>query len=191
MPVARGCSGVANTDTLTDGSVDPDGQAAAEALVPSLRGSPYEPQSPRNPAYNCFAWAARVSDLWWEPPGALDWTDWPDDLPDWDTVENYVRRYERLDFVECADGDLEEGYEKIAIFADRDGAPSHAARQLPSGRWTSKLGKGIDIEHDLATIDGQPAIGTLARFMKRPSPGPPPPPAPGLVIADEFPPDST
>lgn len=47
----------------------------------------------------------------------------------------------------CGDGSLEDRYEKIAIYA-KDGEPTHAARQLGDGRWTSKLGKYEDIEHD-------------------------------------------
>jgi hypothetical protein len=150
---------------------DPDGQLAAERLVPQLRGSDYEPQSVRNVAYNCFAWAAREFETWMEPPGTASWAFWPADLPTWDTLENYVRAFAQREFAECLDGSLESGYEKIALFVDEGGAPLHAARQLESGRWTSKLGKGIDIEHQLATIDGSPAIGRVAVFMKRVWPG--------------------
>ena len=166
---------------------DPDGQLAAERLIPSLQGSDYEPQSNRNPAYNCFAWAAHDHENWMEPPGTAAWTSWPSDLPTWPTLENYMRAYEREGFVECPDGTLESGYEKIALFIDDDGAPQHAARQLPSGRWTSKLGKGIDIEHDLATLVGEPAMGNVEKFMKRRCPGRPPDPPAGLLIATELP----
>lgn len=157
-------------------------------MIPPLRGSDYEPQSNRNVAYNCFAWAACDHLNWMGPPGTAPWHSWPSDLPTWETLPNYMRAYEREGFVECASGQLEIGYEKIALFADDDGSPSHAARQLPSGRWTSKLGKGIDIEHDLETIDGAPLVGKLAKFMKRPCPGPPPDPPPGLTLATRMPP---
>jgi hypothetical protein len=54
-----------------------------------------------------------------------------------------------------SDGEqLEEGLEKVALFANPSGTPTHVARQLPSGLWTSKLGTVQDIEHDLRAIVG-------------------------------------
>jgi hypothetical protein len=162
---------------------DPDAIAAAERQIPALREADYEPQSPRNKGYNCFAWAARDSDSCWDPPGLADWTYWPEGVPTWESLENYRRAYATVGFVDCDDGALEEGVEKIAIFVDTEGSPIHAARQLPNGRWTSKLGKGIDIEHDFDALEGDPAIGDFACFLKRPSPGPPPdPPGPLLIL---------
>ena len=42
----------------------------------------------------------------------------------------------------------------------------HAARQLTSGRWTSKVGQNIDIEHTLAGLEG-PFYGEVVRILKR------------------------
>ncbi|MCI0637958.1 MAG: hypothetical protein L0Y72_23715 [Gemmataceae bacterium] len=39
--------------------------------------------------------------------------------------------------------------------------PTHAARQLPTGRWSSKLGPSEDIEHDLHALEGE-IYGTIA-----------------------------
>ena len=47
---------------------------------------------------------------------------------------------------ECDNADFEDGYEKVAIYADATG-PSHMARSLPNGKWTSKIMKMEDIEH--------------------------------------------
>jgi hypothetical protein len=55
----------------------------------------------------------------------------------------------------------------IALFADKNDFPLHAARQLPSGRWTSKLGELEDIEHGLRDLEGD-AYGTVVLIMKRP-----------------------
>lgn len=163
--------------------LDPEAIEAAERQIPALRDADYEPQSPRNKGYNCFAWAARDSERCWDPPGLADWTFWPDGVQAWETLGAYKAAYATVGFEDCEDGCLVEGTEKIAIFVDGGGTPIHAARQLPSGRWTSKLGKGIDIEHDFADLEGDPAIGTLGCFMQRPSPGPPPdPPGPLLIL---------
>lgn len=162
---------------------DPDAIAAAERFIPALQEAEYEPQSPRNKGYNCFAWAARDSARCWDPPGLADWTYWPDGVPTWESLENYRRAFATVGFEDCDTGDLEKGFEKVAIFVDAENVPIHAARQLPNGRWTSKLGKGIDIEHDFEALEGDPAIGNLGCFMQRPSPGPPPdPPGPLLVL---------
>jgi len=170
--------------------IDPDAVNAARRFAPSLRDSAtWDPQSPRDPEYNCFAWAARDSERWWDPPGTADWAYWPHDLPTWETLENYKRLYELEGFQGCDDATLSEGVEKIALFVGPDGAPSHAARQLPTGRWTSKLGKGIDLEHDLDTLDGDPTIGCLAAYMSRPSPGPPPRPPTRIRVITELPPE--
>jgi hypothetical protein len=45
--------------------------------------------------------------------------------------------------------------------------PKHACRQLPSGRWASKLGPSEDIEHALYDLTGT-AYGKVALIMKRP-----------------------
>ncbi len=46
------------------------------------------------------------------------------------------------------------------------GVPEHAARQLANGRWTSKLGRAEDIEHQLHDLEGE-VYGTVALLMKR------------------------
>ena len=66
----------------------------------------------------------------------------------------------------CDQIDPEPGYEKIAIFTDADGCPTHAARQLSSGVWTSKLGRLEDIEHALHDLEGT-EYGSVVLLMKR------------------------
>lgn len=69
----------------------------------------------------------------------------------------------------CVDSSLEAGYEKVAIFV-KNSLPSHAARQLESGAWTSKLGPSHDIEHDaLSGVEGS-EYGSVAKILRRPRP---------------------
>jgi hypothetical protein len=74
-------------------------------------------------------------------------------------------------------GELERGYEKVAIFVDPNNEPTHAARQLPNGMWTSKLGVWKDVEHaKLASIEGGD-YGKVVKYLRRerrPSPAIPP-----------------
>src|SRR5262245_51588686 len=86
--------------------------------------------SDETPEYNCFAWAVGVTDEFWEPGRT-----WPIDTPTAHEVQIVVEAYRTRGFEPCPDGSLEAGYEKIALYEDEDGDPTHAARQLPSGRW--------------------------------------------------------
>lgn len=45
----------------------------------------------------------------------------------------------------------------------------HAARQLSSGAWTSKLGKDVDIEHDTPDDVAGGLYGEVVQLMRRPS----------------------
>jgi hypothetical protein len=54
-----------------------------------------------------------------------------------ETLAAFQAAFATVGFVVCQDESAEPGFEKIAIFGDADG-PQHVARQLPTGRWTSK-----------------------------------------------------
>jgi hypothetical protein len=47
---------------------------------------------------------------------------------------------------------------------------THAARQLSGGKWTSKLGKAEDIEHDTPDVVSGGLYGEVVAIMRRPSP---------------------
>jgi hypothetical protein len=72
-----------------------------------------------------------------------------------------------LGFERCDDADWEPGVEKLAIFADASG-PTHVARQLPNGMWTSKMGKMEDIEHTLEGLSGG-KYGYVQVILRRPA----------------------
>ena len=93
---------------------------------------------------------------------------WPAEVPRVATLEAFHQLFAGLGYAPCKHSDLEPGFEKIALYV-RDGEPEHAARQLPDGRWTSKLGKGVDVSHTLAGLEG-PLYGQVVSFMKRPRP---------------------
>ncbi len=61
---------------------------------------------------------------------------------------------------------LNFGFEKVALFVDAAGMPTHAARQVNSGAWTSKLGNSEDIEHELRALEGD-IYGTVRLILKR------------------------
>ncbi len=116
-----------------------------ENAFPELREARYAITSPRDASYNCIAWAAEDDERWWWPaPHAY----WPKGAPLRATLSAFVEAFRELGYEQCRDASLEAGWEKIAIYAKADGTPTHAARQLGDGTWTSKLGKDVDISHE-------------------------------------------
>ena len=146
-----------------------------EFLLPGLEGQDYQITSPVNEHYNCVAWALGDSSRRWDPYESQD-AYWPDGVPRDDTLATFIALFELLGFERCDDDALEPDSEKIAIFAE-DGYFTHVARQLPSGRWTSKLGNDVDIEHDLddlvrrETPFPQYRYGAVAALLRRPRRG--------------------
>ena len=91
---------------------------------------------------------------------------WPSGVPQDGTVESYMKLFSLCEFTECADGSLEHGVEKIAIYAI-DYSFKHVAKQLPDGKWSSKLGGLEDIEHaSLDALNGD-WYGKTVKYMKR------------------------
>jgi hypothetical protein len=142
-----------------------------EDLFPGLRGSGYEVKSRQDDGYNYIAWAAGATNTahWWWPFGDPPKTYWSEGVPRQESLEAFQQLFEQLGYAVCDHAELELGYEKVALFADAQGVPLHAARQLPTGRWTSKLGALEDIEHALQDLVGT-EYGSVVRVMKRPVP---------------------
>jgi hypothetical protein len=138
-----------------------------ETAFPRLRGTAYRVTSPPDPDYNCIAWAAGVTTNWWWPLDDHPKGYWPPGAPLLETLEAFAAVFAALGYVASDHAAVEPGVEKVALFTDAEGGPTHAARQLPNGRWTSKLGRRQDIEHALRDLEGD-AYGAVALIMKRP-----------------------
>lgn len=130
-------------------------------IFPGLGQGPFRITSQPDPNYNCIAWAAsRVDQFWW--PGIF----WPSGVPKKETRKSFVRAFEGLGYQVCAGPDPEIGFEKVVLF-EKLGTPTHAARLLPDGWWSSKLGSAHDISHSLNALNGE-KYGKPAVFMRRP-----------------------
>jgi hypothetical protein len=146
--------------------------ANVRAAFPALASG--EKTSEATWRYNCHAWGGDRDDAWWAPDGRLPFMPtwvrvyWPPGLPQFDlSVENFQNAFATIAFVSCANGELEESSEKIALYVKANRV-THTARQLPSGRWTSKLGRDVDIVHPTpAALEGG-VYGHVAGFMARP-----------------------
>lgn len=137
-----------------------------EDLFPGLRGSAYQITGPPDPAYNCIAWAAGATDIWWWPVGDPQQVHWPVGVPREETLAAVQAAFALLGYSVCDHAEAEHGSEKIALFVNAGGFPTHVARQLESGRWTSKLGQLERIEHSLCDLEGT-EYGSVVLVMKR------------------------
>jgi len=148
-------------------SVKNDDISLITQSFPSLESSGYEVTSAATKEYNCIAWAAGEDDIWWWPHHD---SYWPTGIPKEEKIESFIEAYQTIGYEICKTSNFAQGYEKIAIYTkiiDGKSIPTHAARQLPNGKWTSKLGTKEDIEHnDLNAISGF-WYGYHVRYMKR------------------------
>jgi len=148
--------------------------AQIRALFPRLKQAPFYITSEFNPFYNCIAFAAEDTGRWWWPvdyPGQTTKAYWPAGVDKKIDLPSFIAAFATLGYVLCGDGKPERGFVKVALFADANGIPKHAARQLPTGKWTSKLGVHEDISHILHTVEGKD-YGNVVQFLKRPLPQP-------------------
>jgi len=90
-------------------------------------------------------------------------------------LENFIRAFGKFGYEPCENSELEENFEKVAIYVSTKdeihtpkGTPTHMARQLSDGKWTSKLGQDVDISHNsLQSIEGK-TYGEIKQILKRP-----------------------
>lgn len=131
---------------------------------PNLKKSPYKITSPKDPRYNCVAFAiGDLTHFWYDVN--INGYYWPPGVPSADTLIGWTKIFEIHGYEETDNRSLESAYEKIAIYVKSD-SPEHVARQKASGIWTSKMGKGIDIEHTLDGLEGD-FYGNVVKIMKR------------------------
>lgn len=133
-----------------------------EAFFPGLTSQGYRVTSQQTRMYNCIAWAAGESQRWWWPS---NYSYWPPGAPFEETISAFVNAFAIIGYVECADADLNPRHEKVAIYA-LNGIPTHAARQLIDGSWTSKCGEFEDISHSLTGLNGS-LYGEPVKFLAR------------------------
>lgn len=113
----------------------------------------FEIIGPPDNTFNCIGWALGMNNhfIW---PGY--------------NIENFDDLIDKAGGEECEDGKLEPGFTKIALFGSDLGyktEPTHMARQLSNGKWTSKLGGNGKIIHELNEMEGG-CYGHVIKFYK-------------------------
>ena len=148
---------------MTQGQSDAWLTSALRIYHPNLDLATCSETSRRDDSYNCIAWAADQQDRWFWPDHD---SYWPDGLTFAETVEAFIELFESFGYEVCEDSNREENYDKIVIYV-KDGRPTHAARQLSDGGWTSKLGRLEDIAHESLHNLTDPTYGAPHTSMKR------------------------
>jgi len=132
--------------------------------LPKLMDGNPKRMSPCTKRYNCLAWAAGCARKKWAPNGR---NYWPNGIPPNWNIDTIVRIFgEVLGYERCDSEELEPGWEKVAIYASGY-VFEHAARQKETGKWTSKLGNLLDIDHDTLDCLAGGDYGSVVRVMKR------------------------
>jgi len=133
---------------------------------PNLAATGFQITSAPDPIYNCIAWAAGITDAWWWPdPAGYDY--WPSGVVRAERRDAFIQAFATIGYFPCSDSSFEPGFDKVALY-EQNGIPTHAARQLPNGRWTSKLGPEDDTEHELDGLTG-PLYGVVVQVLRRQS----------------------
>jgi hypothetical protein len=131
---------------------------------PRLTDQNHRITSPATSDYNCIAWSVGDVEHWWQPGGHWPIATTGDDYG----IGVLEQAFLSLGFEDCSDTTLESGYEKVALYGSSL-FYTHASRQLPSAKWTSKLGGSEDIEHDTPEDVAGGIYGEVVQIMKRAS----------------------
>lgn len=134
-------------------------------FFPKLREEDYEKTSDQTDTYNCIAFAMGDEERYWWPTPKYGCY-WPPGFERSNNLSVLIKIGELLGYRVCDDGSRELGFEKIAFYERADGV-QHAARQLESGMWKSKIGELEDIEHTSLESLESPDYGKVAKHMKR------------------------
>ena len=130
---------------------------------PHLLSEGYEVTSKDTPDYNCIAFAAGVTDQWWEPD-INGLCAWPIVRREY-SIDCFIEAFKTQQYEVCEPG-FEPDHERIAFYA-LNGQITHAARQIEDGKWTSKLGDWEDIQHTTTKAVEEYIYGKAVVFMKR------------------------
>jgi hypothetical protein len=142
-----------------------------EQSFPGLITGSYKLTSPKAFGYNCVAWAVGDTKNFWDDfrirGKRVKGYFWPEGISA-DTLEGWKAVFELHNYRECESESFEPEFEKVAIYIYPNGDPSHVARQIGSGKWSSKLGLSFDIEHEtLDSLNGE-EYGSVGVIMQRP-----------------------
>lgn len=122
---------------------------------PNLGPDKFAYTSLKTEDYNCMAWAVENTEDWIQFDGGYDCK-----------IETYINYFSSLGFTITEDVSYTNGIIKICLYAENNEF-RHVARQLPNGRWTSKMGDWEDIEHETPDVLIGNFYGSKLIFMEK------------------------
>jgi hypothetical protein len=132
---------------------------------PKLMKKNHEVTSNFDPRYNCIAFAADILDKKYWPNWLPDFA-WPQNIPRSETLDAFIAFYGQFGYLGPSDATYDAAKDKVAIFLDKNGKPTHAAKQISPNRWASKLGNSFDIQHQRDAVSGG-LYGQIAYYLER------------------------
>jgi hypothetical protein len=145
-----------------------------QAKFPNMNPSNHRVTSDPTTDYNCIAYAAGDKTQKWDcPPLPKCGRYWPPGATRGPKLDALMSAFKAIGYTTCDNGNLEIGFEKVALYVDDNGEWQHAARQCKDGAWTSKLGYAEDIRHTTPGVvetpgNEDPGYGHVVQYMKRP-----------------------
>lgn len=122
--------------------------------------------SPRTSVYNCIAFALGLTDRWVDPSVNIPGHWWPPlQQSDPYSDKSLIEVFEFFGFTECEDNNIEDGYDKVALFGNDD-VWKHAAKIVDENLEHSKFGNCWDAYHKPESVFG-PVYGYIYTYMKR------------------------
>jgi hypothetical protein len=119
-----------------------------EESMPNIVGH-YQETSLATIDYNCLSWAVGRIDTYLDPELNHVGYTWPDNVEREWTAKGCSKVLAHYGYSEeSGDTSFEDDYVKVVMYVDKSGTPTHFARQIHGGKWTSKLGDKVDIVHD-------------------------------------------
>lgn len=100
-------------------------------------------------------------------PYNFAWSWWPEGVPYDENRESLVALFEYFGFESSDNNVLEDGYDKVALYADEEGW-THAARVISNNTLHSKIGTAWDIHHSDNDLFAETEYGSIFTYMKRP-----------------------
>lgn len=134
--------------------------------------------SEQTTVYNCIAWAMGFKDRWAAivdgraipksgvPNGQFRrfiW--WPDGVEQSMRPEALVAAFKAVGFAECKSGEIETGYDKVALYL-LNGEWTHASRIIGPNEEHSKFGESWDARHGAGMVSGT-CYGQIYCYMRR------------------------
>ncbi len=156
---------------------------------PKLKDDKYFSITSRpTPEYNCIAWALQYNNRWFQPFSGISQTQegnfaikhdrifrWPPEAvgnksqEELNHISSLVDAFKFYGYSICDTDTLEDDYQKVALYYQpSSNIWTHAARQRPTGVWTSKLGESHDIAHGTPYTIESSGYGKVYCIMKKP-----------------------